>query len=219
MDFNLIRTPLIACLALSLLFVSPAKSFAVNEIFGYSQKQYDSSRKLFPKWFGMTDRARDDDSKLSDCKPDFFNACFQNELTKIMPKLRKLPKLHQVKAINAFVNKMKYVSDTSTWGIKDYWAARWEFYGKNQGDCEDYAIAKYYTLKELGFPIASLRVVAVRDSNLNLGHAILMVELDGTSWVLDNRVKTIQRQDKVVHYIPVYSINEEHWWRHRPKKP
>lgn len=213
-----LRAALACCLLSSLLFVSTAKSYAVDEIFGHSQKQHSTNPKLFPKWTGMTQRAEQDETKLANCKPDFFNACFQNKLRKLLPKIRKLRKLDQVKAINAFVNKMKYVSDSSTWGKKDYWTARWEFYGKNQGDCEDYSIAKYYTLKELGFPIASLRVVAVRDTNLNLGHAILVVELDGESWVLDNRVKTIQPHSKVVHYSPVYSINEQNWWRHRPKR-
>ncbi|MGB9802176.1 MAG: transglutaminase-like cysteine peptidase, partial [Arcobacter sp.] len=60
--------------------------------------------------------------------------------------------LHKLKDVNDFFNKIKYQTDQSHWGKKDYWAAPFEFMGTGAGDCEDYAIAKYFTLRKLGVP-------------------------------------------------------------------
>jgi len=72
------------------------------------------------------------------------------------------------------MNKAKYITDKNNWGRKDYWATPAEFM-KNFGDCEDYAIIKYLSLRQLGFKESELRVVAVKDLNLKVGHAVLIV--------------------------------------------
>ncbi|MBM3582838.1 MAG: hypothetical protein FJX37_12840 [Alphaproteobacteria bacterium] len=82
------------------------------------------------------------------------------------------------------------------------------------GDCEDYAIAKYVALKMLGFSMDETRVVAVKDLNLKVGHAILVVFVDGKAWVLDNQIPQGIEAAKIRHYDPVFSINEKYWWRH-----
>ena len=74
------------------------------------------------------------------------------------------------------------------------------------------------TLRDLGFPAAQLRVVAVKDLNLKVGHAILVVFLGGQTYLLDNQVKKVVETKKVRHYKALYSINEDAWWRHKRKK-
>ena len=82
------------------------------------------------------------------------------------------------------------------------------------GDCEDYAITKYVTLKRLGFDVSQMRVVVVQDLNLATGHAVLMVQLDGATYVLDNQIRQVTQEGQIRHYRALYSINEHHWWSH-----
>ena len=90
----------------------------------------------------------------------------------------------------------------------------------NFGDCEDYAIVKYLSLKRLGFEDDDLRVVAVKDLNLKVGHAILVVFWVDTrngqkrALVLDNQVEKVVDARAIRHYEPVFSISGQHWWRH-----
>ena len=128
--------------------------------------------------------------------------------------LKDKDKTVQVAEINKLMNQADYVQDQTNWGISDYWASPGEFLSKF-GDCEDYAIAKYMALKYLGFPPEKMRIVAVKDLNLKVGHAILAVYLDDQVAILDNQIKIVVDSRKIRHYEPVYSINEKAWWRHR----
>ena len=69
---------------------------------------------------------------------------------KLIKKLKNESDLKKLNFVNSWVNYIKYRSDMKIYGVSDYWATLYEFVGKNMGDCEDYTIAKYYILKELG---------------------------------------------------------------------
>ncbi len=75
-----------------------------------------------------------------------------NSLLLQMEELIKLPEDQIVIRVNRFFNQLEYCSDIRTWNKKDYWASRLEFLGKGQGDCEDYAVAKFLTMAQLGVP-------------------------------------------------------------------
>ena len=117
------------------------------------------------------------------------------------------------------MNKAKYITDKNNWGRKDYWATPGEFMA-NFGDCEDYAIIKFLSLKLLGFKDEDLRVVAVKDLNLKIGHAVLIVywkdQKSGKTrrLLLDNQIKKVVDARAVGHYQSVFSINSKNWWRH-----
>ena len=90
------------------------------------------------------------------------------------------------------------------------------------GDCEDYAILKYLSLRRLGWKEKQLRVVAVKDLNLKVGHAVLVVLFTHPKTgqilplLLDNQIKKIVAANKVRHYQPVFSLNKFFWWKHTP---
>ncbi|MDQ6966781.1 MAG: transglutaminase-like cysteine peptidase, partial [Mariprofundaceae bacterium] len=63
---------------------------------------------------------------------------------------------------NRFFNRVHFVSDNTHWGRADYWATPVEFLATNGGDCEDFSIAKYFTLRELGVPDEQLRITYVK---------------------------------------------------------
>lgn len=128
-----------------------------------------------------------------------------------------MPRMQQLRKINSYFNKWPYRLDIENWGKQEYWATPPEFV-KKSGDCEDYAIAKYYALRELGMPADSLRIVAVMDNIRRLGHAVLVVFYDNDAWVLDNQTKLVLPHSKFSHYVPQFSVNETNRWAHIPVK-
>ena len=68
----------------------------------------------------------------------------------LLKDLQDASDIKKLNTVNTWINFIKYKSDKSLYGVNDYWATLYEFVGKGKGDCEDYTIAKYYILKELG---------------------------------------------------------------------
>ncbi len=126
--------------------------------------------------------------------------------------------LTQIKFVNNFWNQWPYKQDRRAYKSADYWASPAEF-RKISGDCEDYAIAKYFTLRSLGFPMEKMRIVVVMDTILRLAHAVLAVYIDGDVYILDNMSKNVLSHTRIRNYIPQYSVNEKNRWMHvMPKK-
>lgn len=116
---------------------------------------------------------------------------------------------------NRFFNNVEFKSDLSHWGKKDYWATPLEFLGTNAGDCEDFTIAKYVTLLELGVPDAKLRLMYVTATRpTRQAHMVLAYYETPTSvpLVLDNINKRILPASQRRDLIPVYSFNGEGLW-------
>ena len=112
------------------------------------------------------------------------------------------------------MNRSPYIIDPINYGVPDYWATPVQFFVKD-GDCEDYAITKYLSLRSLGWPAEKMRIVVLQDMNLNIAHAVLVVQLNGKGYVLDNQISQLVTDDQILHYRPIYSINENAWWLHR----
>jgi len=126
-----------------------------------------------------------------------------------------LDPMGRLKAVNKFFNQWPYRLDAANYGQSDYWATPLEFL-KKSGDCEDYAIAKFYALQEFGFSGDDMRIVAVKDAIRGIGHAVLVVYLDGDAYVLDNQTNMVLPHTRYKHYIPQYSVNEHFRWMHVP---
>jgi len=123
------------------------------------------------------------------------------------------PRFHQIQAVNRFLNDWQYRSDLQNYGRPDYWATPLEFLLRS-GDCEDYAIIKYVSLRQLGFAADQLRMVVLNDVSRGLAHAVLAVYLDQQVYVLDNLSRAVLPQERVTEYVPYYSINETTRWAH-----
>ena len=128
-------------------------------------------------------------------------------------KLIDLPLMEQLKAVNNFFNQWPYKTDIANWGLEDYWATPKEFF-KKSGDCEDYAIAKYYALRDLGVPAHKMRVVAVMETIRGIGHAVLVVFVDDKAYVLDSLSNLLLQHSRLTNYEPKFSVNEEFRWVH-----
>lgn len=129
------------------------------------------------------------------------------------------PQFHQIQAVNRFLNDWQYRSDLQNYGRRDYWASPLEFLLRS-GDCEDYAIIKYVSLRQLGFGADQLRMVVLNDVSRGLAHAVLAVYLDQQVYILDNLSRAVLPQEQVTQYVPYYSINETMRWAHvAPAEP
>lgn len=131
--------------------------------------------------------------------------------------------LHKLKDVNDFFNKIKYETDEQNWHKKDYWAAPFEFMGTGAGDCEDYAIAKYFTLRKLGVPDKKLRITYVKllrqGTKYELAHMVLTYYHTPTATpvVLDNVNKILKLASKRPDLKPVYSFNAQGLWEAKNK--
>ncbi|VAW84927.1 FIGfam010717, partial [hydrothermal vent metagenome] len=114
--------------------------------------------------------------------------------------------------VNTFFNKVHYQTDEKLWGKTEYWATPIELLMLNQGDCEDYAIAKYFTLRAMGVPAEQLRIVYVHSLSLKQAHMVLMYKSKNELLVLDNAEEHIKSFIDRKDLVPVYSFNSLFLW-------
>ena len=204
---------------------SAAKKAKPEASFFNTVEVQSSNLKPFKKWRSAIGRyfreAKAGGGKKLNCTSKRLNICDYGDWASFIKSLKGKGRWAQLQAVNARMNQAKYISDKTNWGQSDYWSTPGEFMARF-GDCEDYAIVKYLSLRLLGFKEHELRVVAVKDLNLKVGHAILMVILRDSKnrkryFVLDNQIKQVVEAYKIRHYQPVFSINRRNWWRHLPK--
>ena len=120
----------------------------------------------------------------------------------------------KLSGVNNFFNQLYFVDDINLWGKKDYWATPLEFIGSNAGDCEDFTIAKYFSLLELGIPDSKMRLVYVKAIRLNQFHMVLAYYPTPSSepLILDNLNPEIVRASKRSDLLPIYSFNGKNLW-------
>jgi predicted transglutaminase-like cysteine proteinase len=133
----------------------------------------------------------------------------------LMLEGKDLPELEKLTAVNDFFNNnVMFVDDIVLWNQEDYWATPIEMLSLGAGDCEDYSIAKYFTLKQLGVNEDKLRITYVKAVNLNQAHMVLTYfeNRRAIPLVLDNLISEIQPANRRQDLIPVYSFNGTGLW-------
>jgi len=184
-------------------------------LFGYHEIQ-KQNLNLFPQWLSVIERHILDQGDSKSCRSSKFNQCHLKQWQQFLKSIRKLPTSQQIKQVNKYANEKKYILDIENYGVADYWATPLEFL-TNNGDCEDYAIIKMLSLKWLGYDIDAMRVVVVQDTNLRIPHAVMAIKSNNDILILDNQIEEVISHADIFHYVPVYSVNENHWWMHVPE--
>lgn len=134
-----------------------------------------------------------------------------------MATARGLAETEKINRINEFFNRrIVFVDDIEAWGKTDYWATPLESLGRGRGDCEDFAIAKYVSLRSLGVPLDRLRLTYVR-AQIGGGSQAHMVLAYYPSpraepLILDNLVGDILPASRRGDLFPVFSFNSEGLW-------
>ncbi|WED43885.1 transglutaminase-like cysteine peptidase [Legionella cardiaca] len=121
---------------------------------------------------------------------------------------------NKLKVTNDFFNQFIFHYEDNTQGVEDYWQTPEEFIVSGEGDCEDFSIAKYFTLLALGVPMQTLRITYVKSVKLNRAHMVLAfyAKPNAEPLVLDNLVSEILPASKRPDLIPVYSFNGQGLW-------
>lgn len=211
------------CLTFSLGLAVPVGVEAAptgDGLLGFSERRHEDL-SAFTKWGDMLERHQWEESLAHQPQPCRVSAdfsCARDAWEKLIRELEGRPVAEQVAAVDAFFNAVPYIEDSMNWGAPDYWATPREFLERG-GDCEDYAIAKYFTLKALGVDPARMRLMVVEDLNLQTPHAVLAVRMDEGIVILDNQAPQPTSAAAIDHYRPIYSINQEAWWLHRATDP
>lgn len=188
--------------AVSLMMPQPA--FAIANPFFVAKQVSFSDLSAFTKWTGIMPRYEMQHATRKDAKWEA-----------LLTELKGKPLAEKMRRVNDFFNAVTYVEDIKNFGVQDYWQTPYEFMDKG-GDCEDYAIAKYISLKRLGVAESTMRIMIVQDNNLGgIMHAVLEVRDGNTRYILDNQVKAVTNQANIFHYRPIYAINTQAWWAYQ----
>jgi predicted transglutaminase-like cysteine proteinase len=174
-----------------------------------------SSLQALPQWRRILDAMAQESSDMVRCTADSAKCTSPalrswRELQLQAQSQGRMDKLH---IINQFFNRWPYKSDAEAFGRREYWASPTTFMSRS-GDCEDYAIAKYFALRQLGFDKEELRIVVLYDRIRNVGHAVLAVYDGDDILILDSLSNFITTHTRYRHYIPQYSMNETTRWAH-----
>ena len=182
---------------------------AIDRMLPPGRARAEIQRAVFPKWSGVMEKSYAWDA-------DFDGVCGEIVgrpcgLRLWQDRLRALSgesPMVQLDRVNRLMNEVRYREDLDTWGTSDYWATPGEFFAYG-GDCEDFAVAKYYSLRALGFSAEQMRIVVLEDLRLDRAHAVLVVDVEGRELMLDNQYRTLMDWRSAEDYRPFYSVNED----------
>jgi predicted transglutaminase-like cysteine proteinase len=124
----------------------------------------------------------------------------------------------KLKKVNQFFNRsILYADDLTVWGQTDYWATPFETMGLGTGDCEDFVIAKFFTLRLMGLPAERLRLIYVYArtgsgaGTQRQAHMVLAFYAtpEAEPLLLDNLLGDVRLASKRPDLLPVFSFNAE----------
>ena len=168
----------------------------------------------FPEWVRVRDSERSF-SSFSRAGLALWPMQRARSWLRLRNRLRNAPLVQQAVEVNAFCNAWPHREDRDAWGREEYWANPLEF-AHSSGDCEDYAIAKYYALRDLGVPAEKLRIAGVWNREKKEGHGVLFVYDQSAVYVLDNATAHVRLASELDNYVLTYFVNEDYLWLRGP---
>lgn len=130
-------------------------------------------------------------------------------LERLVAAYADAPVVRKLAAVNRFFNGLARASDQATWGVTDYWSTPAELLRRGAGDCEDFAIGKYFALRRMGLAREHLQITYVRDLNHDRAHMVLIYRAPGRSAVvLDSAEPRILPASLRPDLVPVFAFDE-----------
>lgn len=176
------------------------------------EPHFQSPVRNFAKWERVRDAERKNPS-FTATGLDGLDAKKNAQWRQLCDTAKDRPPVAILAQVNAFFNQWPYTEDAANGHAEDHWATPREF-ARRSGDCEDYAIAKYYALRFLGLPADQLRIAAVWNRRRGEGHALLLVTMPTGSLLLDCTTDALLTWEKAPHYLPQFFVNEDFLWQH-----
>ncbi len=183
-------------------------------LFGSSEIS-SASLKALPQWARVLSKMKRERGRFSAClnNPAACTTAGLESWREVATAAKGRPRREMLKTVNRYFNRWPYKIDKQLYGVSEFWATPQEFM-RRSGDCEDYSIAKFFVLRDLGFANDELRIVILMDRIRRLGHAVLAVYEPDDILILDSLSDLIFSHRKYRHYLPQYSMNETKRWAH-----
>jgi predicted transglutaminase-like cysteine proteinase len=166
---------------------------------------------LFRKWRTITRALPRELEIIAQCR-DGMDTCPDGakRFIAIIDKAMTREGFAQIAEVNRSINlNIRPVSDLTLYGVNERWTTPLVTFTNGAGDCEDYAIAKYVALRQIGIPESDLRLVVVYDHNTHEHHAVASVRRDGRWFILDNRALAIQEDAEIAHFNPMFVLSNQ----------
>ena len=192
-----------------------------------TEGDYLASAEDWPAWAAMLERHEEDREEIQQCLED-KEACEGKlkSLRYLLDRGSELSRKRQLRLVNRYVNKRRYRRDRREVSLsvvpegeatlRNHWTTLLDFMRRG-GDCEDFAVAKYFLLRELGVPAEDMRVVITWERDARDYHAVLAVRQDdGTALLLETDDTILRGSHRRYRYI--YAVNEEGIWDHEKRE-
>ena len=220
------RTLILCCLSL-LLCIGTAQA-ATMGVFSQPERPATNAdpwhNKLQPLWNRVLEAERTSPGFTRD--GEHFGPVDRITWKNLVIYSKTIPELELFRSVNGYFNQWRPQNDEDTWNSPEYWSSPREFLQHRGGDCEDYAIAKYFALRFFGIKPERLRIVVVGHKNeknvfASQLHAVLTVYANNTWFVLDNNARPKNNIFPHTQYkgrfVPLYSMNETGAWFHESR--
>ncbi|MEM7100231.1 MAG: transglutaminase-like cysteine peptidase [Pseudomonadota bacterium] len=189
-----------------------------------SAEDYLTEAHNFSSWAETLTQHQQERNQLLACSAPLDHCRGRTRsFNRMLSRARDLTRDEKISLVNIYINRTKYDADHpqriydeqgNRIGVsRSRWSSLLEFL-TSKGDCEDYATAKYFMFRELGFTAENMRVLVVYEKKLRGYHAVLALKQpDGDVWLLDS--DNVIRKKRHSNYRFVYAMNEHHVWDHR----
>lgn len=169
-----------------------------------------SGGSMLAKWRTVWLRWNDEKRMLDGCREN-RSQCEDPaalEYLAVIDNAKALSGRAQLGEINRAINlAIRPVADLAAHGVPDVWSSPLETLARRSGDCEDYAIAKFFALLEAGLPSGSLRLMVVRDFVRSEDHAVVAARFEDQWLVLDNRRLVMLADSQLAGYSPLLQLD------------
>lgn len=157
------------------------------------------------------------------CEEFYLNPDFEKKIQKnsrayytlkdyvrFLNEISALNQTQKILKVNSYINQIVPMYDADNYNHEEHWASTYEFLSKGGGDCEDYVIAKRYTLELLEIPSKDMFFTVVKEKFFGGDHMVLSLHVNKTKQpiVLDNLSTNVMEIKKRVDLEPIFFFNE-----------
>jgi predicted transglutaminase-like cysteine proteinase len=188
--------------------VSSTVSSVSAEPFGLNTELV-ATGEVLRKWSSVEADIRAESKILTRCRENITQCSLAaQKFLAIVEEGRTHSGRGRIGVINRAINlAIRPTSDLAQWGVEDRWTAPLATLASGRGDCEDYAIAKYAALREVG--VADVKLVVVHDLAVGEDHAVVAARLDGGWIMLDNRWLALIDDEKMRRVLPLLVLDSD----------
>jgi predicted transglutaminase-like cysteine proteinase len=209
---SLLRPAAAALLVCAVLATAAARARASDHL-DVTESRFDALLSL-PQWRDVARELPREADLVRACLKGSCGSPAVLRLAAFVAKSAGRDRSTQLRTVHELVNEQPYREDVEQFDRDDLWQSPLDF-ARRGGDCEDFAIAKYFVLRLLGFSAADLRIAVLTGVATNEVHAVLLARLGGEWQVLDNREEKPRPLRRYDGWIPQYAVSESAGFRYR----